>query len=73
MQMAGEIVQPEAEVSVGRKEKSVLQAKLTKLAIQIGYGGARYTVIVNIIIIIIIFIIYALKIYAFVILQVAVA
>jgi len=26
-------------VSIGRKEKSVLQAKLTKLAIQIGYGG----------------------------------
>jgi len=23
----------------GRKEKSVLQSKLTKLAIQIGYGG----------------------------------
>jgi len=30
----------EAEVTIGRKEKSVLQAKLTKLAIQIGYGGA---------------------------------
>jgi len=29
----------EGEVSIGRKEKSVLQAKLTKLAIQIGYGG----------------------------------
>jgi len=29
----------EAEVTIGRKEKSVLQAKLTKLAIQIGYGG----------------------------------
>ena len=25
--------------SHGRKEKSVLQSKLTKLAIQIGYGG----------------------------------
>jgi len=29
----------EAEATIGRKEKSVLQAKLTKLAIQIGYGG----------------------------------
>jgi len=62
MQMFGEIVQTgEGEVSVGRKEKSVLQAKLTKLAIQIGYGGARYTVILNTNIIIIIIIIYALK------------
>ena len=26
-------------VPVSKKEKSVLQAKLTKLAIQIGYGG----------------------------------
>jgi len=26
----------------GRKEKSVLQAKLTRLAIQIGYGGRFY-------------------------------
>jgi len=32
-------VQEQVEASVGRKEKSVLQAKLTKLAIQIGYGG----------------------------------
>ena len=28
--------------SHGRKEKSVLQSKLTKLAIQIGYGGKYY-------------------------------
>ncbi len=29
----------EEETTNPRKEKSVLQAKLTKLAIQIGYGG----------------------------------
>lgn len=28
-----------AMANAARKEKSVLQAKLTKLAIQIGYGG----------------------------------
>ena len=45
---AGEEVEEE-EVEVkkkssggGRKEKSVLQAKLTKLAIQIGYAGMSY-------------------------------
>ena len=31
----------EEEASNPRKEKSVLQAKLTKLAIQIGYGGKK--------------------------------
>jgi len=36
----------EGEVTIGRKEKSVLQGKLTKLAIQIGYGGTPYTLIV---------------------------
>ena len=30
---------PAPAASSGRKEKSVLQAKLTKLAIQIGYAG----------------------------------
>jgi len=35
----------EGEVTVGRKEKSVLQAKLTKLAIQIGYGGRLYNLL----------------------------
>ena len=29
----------EVKKAHGRKEKSVLQSKLTKLAIQIGYGG----------------------------------
>ena len=31
----------EAVAQAARKEKSVLQAKLTKLAIQIGYAGTR--------------------------------
>lgn len=31
-----------APQAAARKEKSVLQAKLTRLAIQIGYGG-KYT------------------------------
>ena len=30
---------------MGRKEKSVLQAKLTKLAIQIGYAGNFYLIL----------------------------
>lgn len=30
---------PKVQAETARKEKSVLQAKLTKLAIQIGYGG----------------------------------
>jgi hypothetical protein len=30
--------------SSARKEKSVLQSKLTKLAIQIGYGGKNYLI-----------------------------
>lgn len=30
---------PKPKVESARKEKSVLQGKLTKLAIQIGYGG----------------------------------
>lgn len=34
---------PKANVGGGRKEKSVLQAKLTKLAIQIGYAGKDLT------------------------------
>jgi len=38
-------VQEQVEASVGRKEKSVLQAKLTKLAIQIGYGGTLYATV----------------------------
>lgn len=35
------------EISNPRKEKSVLQAKLTKLAIQIGYGGMKIFQISN--------------------------
>ena len=35
------------EISNPRKEKSVLQAKLTKLAIQIGYGGMKIFKIQN--------------------------
>ena len=31
----------------GKKEKSVLQAKLTKLAIQIGYAGKDYPLALN--------------------------
>jgi len=32
-----------AAAATNRKERSVLQAKLTKLAIQIGYAGLLYT------------------------------
>lgn len=39
------------EASNPRKEKSVLQAKLTKLAIQIGYGGSAIAVLTVIILI----------------------
>lgn len=35
----GEDFEEEAKSGSARKEKSVLQAKLTKLAIQIGYAG----------------------------------
>ena len=35
---------PAVAAGGGRKEKSVLQAKLTKLAIQIGYAGNVYEV-----------------------------
>lgn len=37
--------------SAPRKEKSVLQAKLTKLAIQIGYGGSAIAVVTVVILI----------------------
>ena len=33
----------EEKVHSSRKEKSVLQAKLTRLAIQIGYGGMMWS------------------------------
>ena len=36
-----------APQATGRKEKSVLQVKLTRLAIQIGYGGQFFTCSVN--------------------------
>lgn len=39
------------EPSAPRKEKSVLQAKLTKLAIQIGYGGSAIAVVTVLILI----------------------
>ena len=39
-------MQAEPETSIGRKEKSVLQAKLTKLAIQIGYGGSSCSTVI---------------------------
>ena len=39
---------PLVEKSSGRKEKSVLQAKLTKLAIQIGYAGMPLNIGCNI-------------------------
>ncbi|OTF77092.1 plasma membrane calcium-transporting ATPase 3-like protein [Euroglyphus maynei] len=41
----------EEETSNPRKEKSVLQAKLTKLAIQIGYGGSAIAVLTVVILI----------------------
>lgn len=43
---------PVVEKSSGRKEKSVLQAKLTKLAIQIGYAGTAIAVITVVILIV---------------------
>ncbi|XP_055922081.1 plasma membrane calcium-transporting ATPase 2 isoform X2 [Eupeodes corollae] len=51
----GNHVQPAASSSEGgshKKEKSVLQAKLTKLAIQIGYAGSTIAVLTVIILII---------------------
>lgn len=40
---AGDAVEKEKKSGFGRKEKSVLQTKLTRLAIQIGYAGmVRY-------------------------------
>ncbi|XP_062608894.1 plasma membrane calcium-transporting ATPase 2-like isoform X4 [Saccostrea cucullata] len=41
-----------AKVETARKEKSVLQGKLTKLAIQIGYGGTAVAVLVVLILIV---------------------
>lgn len=38
----GEEKVPKPKVESARKEKSVLQGKLTKLAIQIGYGGKAF-------------------------------
>ena len=40
-----EAAAPAAATQSGRKEKSVLQAKLTKLAIQIGYAGKTHHII----------------------------
>lgn len=40
----GEETAKQASSASARKEKSVLQSKLTKLAIQIGYGGKRHVV-----------------------------
>ncbi|XP_015124545.1 plasma membrane calcium-transporting ATPase 2 isoform X1 [Diachasma alloeum] len=42
----------EAAAEAGKKEKSVLQAKLTKLAIQIGYAGSTIAVLTVIILVI---------------------
>lgn len=36
---SGELKVGEGEAGEGKKERSVLQAKLTRLAIQIGYAG----------------------------------
>ncbi|XP_074644594.1 plasma membrane calcium-transporting ATPase 2-like isoform X2 [Tubulanus polymorphus] len=47
-----EVPEPVVKKSSGRKEKSVLQAKLTKLAIQIGYGGTAVAVLTVIILIV---------------------
>jgi Ca2+ transporting ATPase len=47
----GESIAPAAEVHGVRKEKSVLQAKLTKLAIQIGYAGSAIAILTVIILI----------------------
>ncbi|XP_061187596.1 plasma membrane calcium-transporting ATPase 2-like isoform X4 [Saccostrea echinata] len=41
-----------AKIETARKEKSVLQGKLTKLAIQIGYGGTAVAVLVVLILIV---------------------
>lgn len=41
-----------SESGEGKKEKSVLQAKLTKLAIQIGYAGSTIAVLTVIILVI---------------------
>lgn len=43
---------PKPKVESARKEKSVLQGKLTKLAIQIGYGGTAVAVLVVLILIV---------------------
>ncbi|XP_044741527.1 plasma membrane calcium-transporting ATPase 2 isoform X4 [Chrysoperla carnea] len=44
--------QPPAPEAHGKKEKSVLQAKLTKLAIQIGYAGSTIAVLTVVILVI---------------------
>jgi Ca2+ transporting ATPase len=43
---------PPSAAESGKKEKSVLQAKLTKLAIQIGYAGSTIAVLTVVILII---------------------
>ncbi|XP_036145958.1 plasma membrane calcium-transporting ATPase 2 isoform X2 [Monomorium pharaonis] len=43
---------PASAVESGKKEKSVLQAKLTKLAIQIGYAGSTIAVLTVVILVI---------------------
>ncbi|XP_078339842.1 plasma membrane calcium-transporting ATPase 2-like isoform X8 [Crassostrea virginica] len=48
----GEEKVPKPKVESARKEKSVLQGKLTKLAIQIGYGGTAVAVLVVLILIV---------------------
>ncbi|XP_056000325.1 plasma membrane calcium-transporting ATPase 2-like isoform X5 [Ostrea edulis] len=45
-------VEKKAKPETARKEKSVLQGKLTKLAIQIGYGGTAVAVLVVLILIV---------------------
>lgn len=44
--------QPPAAAQSGRREKSVLQAKLTRLAIQIGYAGTAIAVVTVIVLIV---------------------
>ncbi|PVD24236.1 hypothetical protein C0Q70_14706 [Pomacea canaliculata] len=49
---AGDAVEKEKKSGFGRKEKSVLQTKLTRLAIQIGYAGTAVAVLTVVILIV---------------------